>query len=193
MEGILDKAVDFAVQKHAGQKRKGTEIPYIVHPMEVMNHLREMNADTNLLIAGLLHDVIEDAGVTADEIRQSFGEDVAVLVAGHSEDKSKTWEERKREDIRVATEGDLRLKMLILSDKLANLRSLYYDYRSVGDALWSRFRAPVDKQKWYYHGMLEALRVLEQEKKSAPLYWEFKRFYQELFDAGRAVERSDNW
>ena len=92
---LLEKAIHFATSKHAGQLRKGTKVPYIVHPLETMNILRSMNADTNLLIAGLLHDTVEDTDTSIEEIKEVFGTDVAALVGGHSEDKSKTWVERK--------------------------------------------------------------------------------------------------
>lgn len=83
---LLEKAIHFATAKHAGQLRKGTTTPYIVHPLETMNILRSMNADTNLLIAGLLHDTVEDTDTTVEEIAEVFGTDVADLVGGHSED-----------------------------------------------------------------------------------------------------------
>ena len=97
---LLEKSIHFATNHHAGQVRKGTHIPYIVHPLETMNILRSMNADTNLLIAGVLHDTIEDTEATHDDILDRFGTDVVTLVDSHSEDKSKTWEERKTHAIK---------------------------------------------------------------------------------------------
>lgn len=181
MEGMLEKAVRFAFEKHEGQVRKGTELPYIVHPMEVMKLLNEMDADENLLIAGLLHDVVEDGGVTVGEIRMLFGEDVAGLVAGHSEDKSKTWKERKEEDIKATKEGDIRLKMLVLADKLSNLRSLYFDYTKLGEEVWKRFNASVIEQAWYYSEMIDALDALQYEKNTELLYWELNALFKEVF------------
>lgn len=178
---MLEKAVRFVFEKHEGQMRKGTEIPYIVHPMEVMKLLQEMDAEEELLIAGLLHDVVEDAGVEVKEIKQLFGENVAKLVARHSEDKSKTWQERKEEDIRATAEGDVRLKMLVLADKLSNLRALYFDYRKLGDAVWDRFNAPVKQQAWYYSRMIDALRDLQNKKNTAPLFWEFNTLFKDVF------------
>ena len=102
---LLEKAIHFSTTKHAGQLRKGTTVPYIVHPLETMNILRTMNADTNLLIAGLLHDTVEDTDTTAEEIAEVFGTDVAALVNGHSEDKSKTWKERKTHAIKELAEA----------------------------------------------------------------------------------------
>lgn len=181
MEGILEVAVRFAFEKHEGQKRKGSIVPYIVHPVDVMNILLEMDGDTNLLVAGLLHDVVEDAGVTVSEIEQRFGKDVAEMVAGHSEDKSLTWKERKLEAIRETEQGDVRLKMLVLADKLSNLKSLYYDYKKCGEAVWNRFNAPKEMQAWYYSRMIDALAPLGGSEKTAPLYWELSGIFKDLF------------
>lgn len=147
---LLEKAIHFATFKHAGQLRKGTTVPYIVHPLETMKILLSMNADTNLLIAGLLHDTVEDTDTSIEEITEIFGADVAALVGGHSEDKSKSWEERKTHAIKVLADASRRMKMLVMADKVSNLRSMAADYRAVGDKLWSRFNAPVEKQAWYY-------------------------------------------
>ena len=76
----LHDAIVFAAKAHKGQVRKGTDVDYITHPMEVLQILTQMGADGNLLIAGVLHDVVEDTDVTLDEVRELFGDDVATLV-----------------------------------------------------------------------------------------------------------------
>mgnify|MGYP001064948096 CR=1 FL=1 len=120
----LDQAILFATERHAGQLRKGTALPYILHPLETMQILSNMQADINLQIAGLLHDTIEDTDTTAAEIAALFGDDVAALVNHHSEDKSKSWLERKTQALTALQTADDRLKMLVLADKLSNLRSI---------------------------------------------------------------------
>ena len=96
---MLNEAIIYATDKHSGQVRKGTTKPYITHPLETMAILDYMQADNNLLIAGILHDTIEDTDATYEEIEREFGKDVAELVGKHSEDKSKTWDERKQNAI----------------------------------------------------------------------------------------------
>ena len=125
----LNKAITFATERHSGQVRKSTTIPYILHPLEVLQILYSMRADTDLLIAGVLHDTVEDTDTTLDEIREIFGDDVAELVASNSEDKSKTWDERKQHTITELAKADNRVKMLVLADKLSNIRSIVYDYK----------------------------------------------------------------
>ena len=177
----LDDAICFATDHHAGQTRKGTNIPYILHPLEVLQILYSMRADTELLIAGVLHDTVEDTDATLDEIRERFGSDVADLVASNSEDKSKTWEERKQHTIDTLPSAPHRVKQLILADKLANLRSIAYDFRNLGDKLWERFNAPAEKQAWYYGGIDDALSTLQYHGDCADLYWEFNRLYKDVF------------
>lgn len=181
MKTQLDKAVAFATERHAGQVRKGTALPYIVHPMEVMYILYRMGADDNLLMAGVLHDTIEDTGTTKEEILKLFGEDVANLVAGHSEDKSKTWKQRKTAAIKHLAKADKRFKMLVLADKLSNIRAIAADYAKIGDKLWERFNAPPEKQAWYYSSLDDALMSLADFEDTAEAYWEYNAHFKDVF------------
>ena len=177
----LNTAIEFATQKHSGQFRKATAIPYIVHPLEVLQILYSMRADTNLMIAGLLHDTVEDTDTTLDEIREIFGDDVAELVASNSEDKSKSWDERKLHTITELATADVRVKMLIMADKLSNIRSIAYDYAIMGDELWTRFNAPKEKQAWYYDGILDALYDLQDIPQCEKAYWEITGLFKDVF------------
>lgn len=177
----LEEAIHFATKCHSGQVRKGTTTPFIFHPLEAMQILAGMNADMNLLIAGLLHDVVEDTEVGIDEIRKTFGEDVATLVTGHTEDKSKTWQERKQTEIDETLQADIRLKKLVLADKLANIRSIHKDYQEIGEKLWERFNAGKEKQAWYYGKMVESLAGVQQDGDTARYYDELKLLYGEVF------------
>lgn len=177
----LDQAIIFATQRHAGQLRKGTALPYILHPLETMQILSNMQADIDLQIAGLLHDTIEDTDTTAEEIAALFGDDVAALVAHHSEDKSQSWLERKNKALAALQTADDRKKMLVLADKLSNLRSMARDYQQLGDGLWLRFNAPKEKQAWYYNGIVDTLAELDQYVETAPAYQELLGHYKDIF------------
>ena len=177
----LNHAIIFATERHAGQVRKGTDIPYIVHPLETMLILSNMRADLNVQIAGLLHDVVEDTDTTIEEIASLFGDDVAALVGHRSEDKSKSWAERKTTAIYALKQADDRIKMLVLADKLSNLRSIARDYAELGDGVWERFNAPKEKQAWYYNGILDALGDLQQYIETADAYKELTDHYKDVF------------
>lgn len=179
----LEEAICFATKRHAGQVRKGSDIPYITHPLETMNILNAMKADTELLIAGVLHDTVEDTDTTPEEIRELFGEDVAALVAAHTEDKSKSWMERKQHTIDELQTAPLRVKMLIMADKVSNLRSMYADYKLIGDKLWKRFNAPKEKQAWYYSGVQDALYEMQDYIETEQIYQEMVGLFKDLFSS----------
>ena len=125
VQDILGAAC-FAAEKHASQRRKGVaKEPYINHLLEVAglvaNALTE--PDTDLVIAALLHDIIEDARVSKDDL-QRFGPDVAELVAEVTDDRSLPQAERKRRQIVHAPHLSVRAQTIKLADKISNLRGI---------------------------------------------------------------------
>ena len=180
-EGRLEKAIQYAMNCHQGGVRKGTTKPYILHPMEAVQILSSMNADTHLLMAGILHDTVEDTQATLLDIYELFGVDIAELVCAHTEDKRKSWEERKLNAINYAAKAGKRHQMLILADKLANIRSMYADYKRHGDELWKRFNAPREKQAWYYKNMKESLKALAGYVETEDAYAEFAKLCDFVF------------
>ena len=157
MSMAIQKAITYATLKHEGQKRKGTNIPYIVHPMEVMQILTELQCTESVIVAGILHDTLEDTDATPEEIKKLFGADVLSIVQNESEDKSKTWKERKAATIEHLKNADSKTKLVCFADKLSNVRSMYRDKLEVGAELWKRFNADKDSIKWYYRGVAAAL------------------------------------
>lgn len=123
----ITKAIDFAARKHVHQRRKGElQEPYVNHLTEVARLLAEATQgdDVDLIIAGLLHDTIEDQEVTYEELSHEFGEDVAKLVGEVTDDKSLPKIERKRLQIETAANKSTRAQCLKIADKTANLGSL---------------------------------------------------------------------
>jgi len=123
----IARAVDFAARKHVGQRRKGEAAePYFNHLSEVARLLAEATDgnDPDLVIAGLLHDTIEDQGVSREEIAAEFGEQVASIVAEVTDDKSLDKAERKRLQVLKAPYKSPQAKALKIADKTANLRAI---------------------------------------------------------------------
>jgi len=121
------RALDFAARKHAHQRRKGELAePYINHLSDVARRLAEgtNGEDATLVIAGLLHDTLEDTDTSLAELAKEFGREVAELVAEVSDDKTRPKAERKRLQVAEAPKKSLRAKMIKLADKTSNLNSL---------------------------------------------------------------------
>jgi len=123
----IARAYDFAARKHAAQRRKGINAePYVNHLTEVADLLAEATsgADADLVIAGILHDTLEDTDTEREHLVQHFGETVAALVAEVTDNKALPKAERKRLQIEHAAHASDRAKMIKLADKTSNLRSL---------------------------------------------------------------------
>lgn len=179
--GILEQAMQYAMDCHKGAVRKGTTRPYILHPIETLQILSSMNADIHLMVAGLLHDTLEDTDATLLDIYSQFGVDVAALVNGHTEDKRKIWYMRKLHTISELPAASIRHKMLVLADKVANLRNMYADYKQVGEELWERFNAPKELQAWYYSKVIDGLDDLQDYPETESAYWEMVSLFKDLF------------
>lgn len=177
----VHEAICFAARAHKSQLRKGTDLDYITHPMEVLQILTAMDAEEDVLVAGILHDTLEDTAVTLEEIEEAFGKRVSVLVAGHTEDKRKSWKERKQHTVESVAKAERAEKLLSLADRVSNLRSMVSDLRREGERLWERFNAPREAQAWYSSEMLRALSDLRKDVAAAPFWQELADLHEILF------------
>ncbi|MBN1696262.1 MAG: bifunctional (p)ppGpp synthetase/guanosine-3',5'-bis(diphosphate) 3'-pyrophosphohydrolase [Spirochaetales bacterium] len=150
-KNALFDAVKFAVKAHHGQFRKGSMLPYIFHPLNVGRLLIEYNYPIDLVIAGFLHDTLEDTMVTVEEIENTFNKRIALLVENVSEkNKASSWENRKTETLENLRSAEADVLAVACADKLDNLRSMKKDFLTAGEELWRRFNRPREKQAWYY-------------------------------------------
>lgn len=145
-----DKAMKFAIASHEGQFRKGSYAPMVSHPIRVADTLKRFGFSVETVIAGFLHDVVEDTDVTLDDIEKEFGAEVRRIVAGNTEDKTKTWLERKQHTIDWIREAPLEVRALIVADKLDNLMCLIQDHGDIGEGIWDSFAKGRLEQAWYF-------------------------------------------
>lgn len=149
------RAFLFAAEKHSGQTRKASTIPYIAHLMGVASLVLEAGANEDLAIAALLHDVVEDCGGAPmlKEVRRRFGPRVAKMVDGCTDAYTlpkPPWRPRKENYIRRLRKESSDTRLVSAADKLNNVRSILSDYRAVGESIWSRFNGGRDGTLWYY-------------------------------------------
>jgi len=128
---LIKKAYRKAESYHAGQLRKSGE-PYLVHPIEVAKILAELGMDENTIVAGLLHDTVEDTNYSEEALKADFGEEVSLLVSGVTKLGTLVYEskeERQAENLRkmfLAMSKDIRVLIIKLADRLHNLRTINY-------------------------------------------------------------------
>lgn len=182
---VVEQAVEFALKAHRDAKRKSNGVPYILHPIEVAAICSRLTTEREAMAAALLHDTVEDAGVTREQLVKKFGERVAELVMAETEDKMRqltaeaSWKARKEESIKdLRATSDFGVKAMWLSDKLSNLRSLYDDWRKKGSGVWQVFNQKDPAQHaWLYKSIIECL----GEFKDTPEYKEYNNICAEVF------------
>ncbi len=189
VRGVYDRmpqdAIRFAAVAHKGALRKGNGLPYIIHPMETMSIVSRMTEDPEVLAAAALHDVIEDTKYVGRDIEERFGRRVAELVGMESEDKkrhrpaSDTWRERKEENLIRERVAPREAKLIMLSDKLSNVRSTLRDYHQVGTGVWDKFNMKdPSEQEWYYYAVAKVVSELSEE----PVYKEYTEILDIIFE-----------
>ena len=191
MENLFEKACIYAAKKHQGQLRKDGTI-YILHPFEVALICSSMTQDQEILAAAVLHDVPEECSVTIEEITNLFTQRVGELVGLETElkfegiSKDKSWKVRKQTAItRLNKTNDIGFKMIYLSDKLANIRALYKDYKQNGIKAFEKFNVKnIDEQSWYYNEILNSVKELEDYE----AYKEYKKLINYIFEPNEKEE-----
>jgi len=181
-------AIEFAVKAHSGRFRKGTNIPYIIHPLGVAKILIENGLPEEIVIAGILHDTIEDTSMTIDDIRKVFGDKVAQLVKDASEpDKDDTWEDRKRHTIDFLKTASTDVVLVSLADKIDNIKAIREDYSKVGESIWSRFKRPKEQQQWYYQALVDVFARRNENETTVSLYKQFASQVQAVFGNSKGL------
>jgi (p)ppGpp synthase/HD superfamily hydrolase len=179
---MIDLAIEVAVKAHQNQARKGKDIPYIIHPLAVGIILAKAGCSNDVIIAGILHDTVEDTSITLDYLRNTFGEKISAIVEGVSEpDKSLPWEERKRHTHDFLKQASPEVKFVALADKLNNMRSIASDYLETGEEVWKRFNRGKEAQKWYYQALVRVLRDDSADEAYQTLHSRLARKVSEVF------------
>jgi len=187
---LVDRAVEFAVRKHSGDVRKGTKTPYIIHTMEAAAIVAGMTEDQELIAAAVLHDTLEDTDTSYDELAEAFGERVAKFVKKESEDKQadrpaeETWKERKQATLDQLKEADHETRILVLGDKLSNIRAIQRDLRictEKGEPFWVRFHQKDPAMHGWYYGTIAGILSSDPELKDTQPCREYVERVKDVF------------
>lgn len=185
MKDLVSEAIVFSAMAHDGMRRRKSEAPYILHPMEVGAIVGTLTESQEVIAASILHDVVEDAGISMEEIGEKFGARVMTLVASETENKrddlppEQTWLIRKSESLeKLRDTNDIEVLMLWIGDKLSNIRTIYRDFLIEGNAIWDKFhQSDINVQAWYYRSILKYTARL-----SDTLAWnEYKTLVEKIF------------
>lgn len=189
---LVSEAITFAVKAHDGMRRKKSQSPYILHPLEAAVIVGTMTDDQNVIAAAVLHDVVEDTDVTIEEIEERFGERVKSLVQSETEDKrehippDQTWRIRKEESLELLSKtDDIGVLMMWVGDKLANMRAIYRDFKVDGISMWQRFNQKDERQQaWYYYSVVKLTERLFEYS----AWIELKKLTELVFGKGDLTE-----
>lgn len=163
----IEKAIRWAARLHKNQLRKDGKTPYVSHCYSVACILSNYTNEQNLIVAGLLHDVLEDVpGFFYEDLVREFGESVAKLVLSLSEnkdpnektDKKITWEDRKSQHLVSLRNAKSEVLVICVADKIHNLRSTINELEETGEKTWENFNAPLEKQIWYQNEILKIMK-----------------------------------
>lgn len=173
LKRVVD-AIGFAAEHHVEpdgsiQLRKGTDIPYLSHLLAVAALVWEGGGDTDQVVAGVLHDVLEDTGVSEVQLRDRFGDEVTELVkacsdglddgAGHALPRdASTWGARKKPYLDALPGKSPRAKLITAADKAHNGSTIVGDVKAHGPDVWERFNATEADLVSYYQEVLAAVR-----------------------------------
>lgn len=178
---IKEKAKQFAIAAHNGQRRKNEpEKPMIIHPISVGMLLEEFGYDDEIVAAGYLHDIVEDTKYTIEDVEREFGLRIANLVRGASEpDKSLSWEERKQHTIEEIKKLALENKVVVCADKINNLEDLMIKFQKTGERDFSLFKRGEKAQEWYYTEVYNSL--VANENEDLPIFKRLKDVLDIIF------------
>lgn len=174
----IEYAIFYATKAHQGQKRKQKNVDMIFHPFTVGMILQRNGCDEDVVVAGILHDVVEDTEKTFEDIEKEFGKEVRDYVYDASEpDKSLPWKERKIHTINWIKNVPLGSKLIVACDKISNLEDIYSNIQEYGKDIVVE-RNPVE-QKWYYTEVYNS--CIQNEDENHPIFKRYKEILNKVF------------
>lgn len=177
---IIEKAARISVLAHEGNTRKADGLPYIIHPFMVALKLVKYNFPETVIAAALVHDVLEETDYSPEQLKAELGEKVFEIVRDVTNDKSLSWEEKKKKYVESVRNGSEGAKAIAVADKIHNLESLLIAHAEQGPKLWKKFNRGKEQKLWFENEVLKMLKETWQH----PLIEE----YEQLLDQEKGLK-----
>ena len=177
---IIEKATRIAVEAHEGQRRKGDDLPFIIHPFMVALKLAKYNFPDKVIAAALAHDILEETKYPEEELRKELGNEVAEIVKAVTNENIPDWEEKKKKYVESVRKSSEDAKAVSVADKIHNLESLLIAYAEQGPAVWKKFNRGKEQKMWFENKVLKMLKDTWQH----PLIEE----YEHLLEQAKELE-----
>ena len=184
LSNVVQKALQIASAAHFGQRRKGDNEPFIIHPVTMAMMLQKEGMEDNVIATALVHDVLEDTDYTEERLRKELGEEVHAMVRALTNQKGLSWKGKKLKYIESVRESSNQVKMVALADKIHNMQCVIAAYCKDGNEIWKRFNATKAEKFWFEEEMLKVF----QESVKHPWVQEYEKLIKCL-NIEPAVER----
>ena len=172
---IIEKATRIAVEAHEGQRRKGDDLPFIIHPFMVALKLAKYNFPDKVIAAALAHDILEETKYPEEELRKELGNEVAEIVKAVTNENIPDWEEKKKKYVESVRKSSEDAKAVSVADKIHNLESLLIAYAEQGPAVWKKFNRGKEQKMWFENKVLKMLKDTWQH----PLIEEYEHLLEQ--------------
>jgi len=169
-----NEALDVAIIAHQGQTRKIGNVPYLFHVMDTAVILHNYGFEEKVVIAGLLHDVVEKSKITSGDLKKQFGESVSEIVDECTATKGTSWKDKKERYLRKIKNNSA--KAVICADKISYLKETYRWQKEIGEKVWKIFKTGKNGQRWFHNKLVV---ILEFDH---PIYREYLKCKKKIFD-----------
>lgn len=173
---LYEQAVAIALKAHDGQVRKTDNSPYIIHPLTVAHLVSLYTKDEEIIVAAVLHDVLEDSDWSSTELRQKVGDRVVDVIEAVTEDKNLPWEERKEKYVNSVVFADEAARLVSVADKVHNAITLLRELKEKGEVVWSSFNRGREQKLWFENLLISKLKSVWDH----PLLDQYEKLVKEI-------------
>ena len=173
---LIEKALRIMLSAHGQQKRKADDSLYVIHPLMVAKKLARFGFGDEVIVAAMVHDVLEDTDYSEKKLRQELGDKVVDIIMPLTENKSLEWEERKKKYIEAVRNAGPETKAVSIADKIHNLGSIIATHKEMGANIWTKFNRGKEQKMWFEWEMLKMFQATWE----SPMIAEYEKLLKEV-------------